>query len=253
MDDKKTSLIYKILRFFVWLFSPKMKVSGTENLPEEPSVLVGNHSQMYGPITGELFLPGRHYIWCAGEMMHWKEVPGYAYTDFWSFKPRAVRWLFKIAAYLITPLSVCIFNNAHTVPVYHDTRIITTFRESIQRLQEGNNLVIFPEHNVKYNNVLYDFQDKFIDLARFYYKKTGKVLSFVPMYIAPKLKTVYLGQPIRFQPEAPIEQERQRICQALKDAITAMARSLPEHTVIPYRNIAKRDYPTNLSNEVPVS
>ena len=73
------------------------------------------------------------------------------------------------------------------------------------------------------------------------------------MYIAPKLKTVYLGQPIRFQPEAPIEQERQRICQALKDAITAMARSLPEHTVIPYRNIAKRDYPTNLSNEVPVS
>ena len=253
MDDKKTSLIYKILRFFVWLFSPKMKVSGTENLPEEPSVLVGNHSQMYGPITGELFLPGRHYIWCAGEMMHWKEVPGYAYTDFWSFKPRAVRWLFKIAAYLITPLSVCIFNNAHTVPVYHDTRIITTFRESIKRLQEGNSLVIFPEHNVKYNNVLYDFQDKFIDLARFYYKKTGKVLSFVPMYIAPKLKTVYLGQPIRFQPEAPIEQERQRICQALKDAITAMARSLPEHTVIPYRNIAKRDYPTNLSNEVPVS
>ena len=28
--------------------------------------------------------------------------------------------------------------------------------------------------------------------------------------------------------------------------ITAIAESLPEHTVIPYRNIAKKDYPTNI-------
>ena len=29
------------------------------------------------------------------------------------------------------------------------------------------------------------------------------------------------------------------------DSITALAESLPEHTVIPYRNIRKRDYPKN--------
>lgn len=250
MNDKKTSWIYKVLRFLVWLFSPKMKVVGAENLPEEPCVIVGNHSQMYGPISGEIYFPGKRYIWCAGEMMHWNEVPEYAFRDFWSFKPRWTHWFFRLLSYLITPLAVCIFNNAHTVPVYHDTRIITTFRESMELLQQGNSMIIFPEYNKKYNNILYEFQDKFIDLARFYYKKHGKVLSFVPLYIAPKLKTMVIGKPIPFRPEEPIAQERERLCRELKDAITGMAASLPEHTVIPYRNIRKRDYPKNNPVEV---
>ena len=36
----------------------------------------------------------------------------------------------------------------------------------------------------------------------------------------------------------------------MKDAITEMAASLPEHTVIPYRNIPKRLYPKNIPIEV---
>ena len=250
MPDKKTSLIYRILKWFVWLFSPKMKLEGADKLPQEPVILVGNHSQMYGPIAAELHMPGRNYIWCAGQMMHWKEVHGYAYEDFWSFKPKAVRWLFKIASYLITPLSVCVFNNAHTIPVYRDTRIITTFRESIARLQEGASVVIFPEHNEKYNNILYEFEDKFIDLARFYYKKTGTELSFVPLYIAPTLARMYLGTPIRFCADMPIAEERQRIREHLMCQITELAASLPTHTVVPYRNIRKRDYPQNIPIEV---
>ncbi|MBO5556385.1 MAG: hypothetical protein J5927_04300 [Oscillospiraceae bacterium] len=250
MNEKKTTLIYRIIRFFVWLFSPKFKVQGAENLPDGPCVIVGNHSQMYGPIAGELFFLGPRYIWCAGQMMHWKEVPDYAYTDFWSFKPKAVRWFFRLCSYLITPLAVCVFNNAHTIPVYHDTRLLTTFRESIALLQEGYRIIIFPEYNKKYNNILYDFQDKFIDLARFYYKKTGQELSFVPLYVAPNLGTMHLGQPIRFRAGAPIAEERRRICDGLMAAITDLAISLPEHRVVPYRNIAKRSYPHNIPLEV---
>ena len=250
MQDKKTSWIYRLIRWLVWLFSPKIKLEGAEELPQEPVVFVGNHSQMFGPIAAELYFPKFSYIWCAGQMMHWKEVHGYAYEDFWSFKPRAVRWFFKIASYLITPLSVCVFNNARTIPVYRDTRIITTFRESIARLQEGHNVVIFPEHNQKHNNVIYDFEDKFIDLARFYYRKSGKELCFVPTYIAPKLKTVSFGEPIRFRADVPIEEERQRIREYLMRQITEKAVSLPAHTVIPYRNIRKRDYPQNTPLEV---
>ena len=33
------------------------------------------------------------------------------------------------------------------------------------------------------------------------------------------------------------------------DEITAIAESLPEHTVVPYRNIPKKDYPTNRPKE----
>lgn len=250
MEDKKISPVYRGIRWLVRLFSPKIQVVGRENLPEEPCVIVGNHSQMYGPIAGELYTPGKHYIWCAGEMMHWKEVPDYAFEDFWSEKPKAVRWVFRLFSYLITPLSVCVFNNAHTIPVYHDTRLISTYRESIVKLQEGNTMVIFPEHHVKHNNILCEFQDKFIDLARFYYKKTGKELSFVPMYLTPKLKKMILGLPIRFRSEAPIAEERRRICDELMEQITQIAVSLPEHTVVPYPNMPKKNYPKNIPLEV---
>ena len=248
-EKKKTSLIYRIIRWFVWLFSPKFKVEGAENLPKEPCVIVGNHSQMYGPVGCELYTPVKHEIWCAGEMMHWNEVSAYAFQDFWSYKPRWTHWYFRILSKLITPLSVCVFNNAHTIPVYHDTRLITTYRESIEKLRAGSSIVIFPEKYERKNNILYAFQDKFVDLARFYYKKTGTALDFVPLYIAPKRKTMYYGKPIRFDPTAPIAEERARICNAIHDAIVEQACSLPEHTVIPYRNIRKRDYPKNIPFE----
>ena len=182
--------------------------------------------------------------------MNREEVAAYAYKDFWSGKPKGTRWIYRILSHLITPLALCVFNNAHTIAVYHDTRLISTFRDSIEKLKEGNSMVIFPECYDEHNNIVHEFQDKFIDLARFYYKKTGVELSFVPMYLAPKLKTVYYGKPIRFRADADIKDERKRICGELMDAITEIAVSLPEHTVIPYPNISARHYGKNIPLEV---
>ena len=88
-------------------------------------------------------------------------------------------------------------------------------------------------------HILCQFQDKFVDTARMYYRRSHRALDFVPMYLAPKLHLVVYGQPIRFDPEAPIAEERARICKYLQEEITRMAEALPEHTVIPYRNIPK--------------
>ena len=250
MEDKKTVWLYRVIRWLVRLFFPKFRIEGAENLPPEPCVIVGNHSQMYGPIAGELYTPGPHYIWCIGEMMHREEVADYAFRDFWSRKPRWNRWFFRLLSRAIPPLSVLIFTNAHTVPVYHDARVLTTFRESVARLREGNRLVIFPECYTEHNNIVHAFQERFVDVARFYYRKTGRELSFVPMYLAPRLKTITYGKPIAFHADAPIAEERERICTELMDAITAMAVSLPEHTVVPYPNIPKKDYPKNIPLEV---
>ena len=250
MEPKKTSILYKLIKGLVRLFYPKTTVAGGERLPEEPCVIVGNHTQMNGPIVSELYLPGPHFTWCAGEMMDLREVPAYAYRDFWSQKPRWIRWFYRLASFGIAPLSVCVFNNANTVPVYHDTRIVATIRESLEKLKSGASLVIFPEHDAPYNNILCDFQDRFIDLAKYYYKQTGKALAFVPMYVCPAHKTAYLGEPVRFRPDAPLAEERRRIRDYLMDEITSMACALPLHTVVPYRNLPKRLYPKNLPCEV---
>lgn len=245
MSKQKTSLLYKLIKGAVKLFYPRMTVEGTEHLPDEPVIVVGNHTQMNGPIACELYFPGKRYTWCAGQMMHLKEVPDYAFQDFWSQKPKWTRPFYRLLSYIIAPLSVCVFNNADTIGVYRDTRIISTFKNTVNKLCEGASVVVFPEHDVPCNNIICQFQDRFIDIAKLYYKKTGKELAFVPLYIAPSLKKMYLGKPIRFRPAEPMEEERGRICGYLMEQITAIARGLPEHTVVPYRNIPKKEYPSN--------
>lgn len=252
MEKKKTSILFNIVKLLVRIFYGKMEVERLENLPENNAIIVGNHSQLNGPIAGELFMPDNCYIWCAGQMMNLKEVPAYAFEDFWSQKSKWSQPFYKLASYLIAPLSVCIFNNARTIAVYRDMRIMSTFKDSIKMLQNGANILIFPEKDEKNNNILYQFQENFIDIAKLYYNKTGIALTFVPMYIAPKLKKMYIGKGISYQCENSIEEERKRISKYLSDEITDIARNLPKHTVIPYRNIPKRYYLTNKDiGEVP--
>lgn len=250
MKEKKTPLSFKLIKGALRFFYPKIEIVGMDNIPDEPVVVVGNHTQMHGPIACELYFPEKREIWCAGQMMNLKEVPAYAFQDFWSQKPKYTHWLYKILSYIIAPLSVFIFNNASTIAVYRDGRIINTFKDTMNKLKEGANIIVFPEHDVKYNHIVYEFQDKFIHLAKMYYKQTGKELSFVPMYIAPKLKKMYLGKPIKYNSENDAVEERKRISEYLMTEITEIACSLPKHIVIPYRNIPKKYYPYNIKEEV---
>lgn len=245
MGEKIERLIYRCVKGLIRAVYPPIEVEGLHHLPDEPTIVVANHTQMNGPIACELYFPGKRYTWCAGQMMHLKEVPGYAFEDFWSGKPKYSRWFYRILSYLIAPLSVCVFNNANTVGVYRDARIISTFKKTVEKLCEGAHVVVFPEHNQPNNPIIQDFQDKFIDIARLYDKRTGRQLRFVPMYIAPKLRKMYIGEPVRFCPERPMDEERERICKYLMDEITRIACSLPEHTVVPYRKTPGVAYPSN--------
>ena len=249
MSEKKSSRVFRAVKWAVRLVYPKTEVCGCENLPQEPAVYVGNHAQMNGPIVCELYFPVDRYTWCAGEMMDRKEVPAYAYQDFWSRKPGYIRWFYKLLSHLIAPLAECIFTNAQTIGVYRDARILSTFKKTVAKLQEGSSIVIFPEHDAPHNHIICDFQDKFIDVAKLYFKRTGKELQFVPMYLAPALRKLYIGTPIRFDSRNDMDSERKRICQHLMAEITQTACGLPEHTVVPYHNVPKKEYPSNIPKE----
>ena len=248
--QKKKSLAFKIIRGLVDLFYPKTQVMGEENIPDEPCIIIGNHSQLHGPVVCELYFPDNYYTWCASQMMELKEVPEYAYQDFWSEKPMMLKPFFKLLSYIIAPLSVTVFNNARTIAVYRDKRVLSTFRETVAKLKDGKNVVIFPEHNVKHNNIVYDFQEGFVDIARMYHRSAGVELPFVPLYIAPRLKKMYIGKPVRFSADTPIEDERRRVCDYLMNEITNIACNLPRHTVVPYSNIPKGQYPENTNHQI---
>lgn len=250
--SKPAKAVYKITRFLFEIFYPKYEIEGFENLPLQNAVIVANHSQMAGPINGELFMPENCYMWCAGQMMNMKETPEYAFNDFWAKKPKWTHPFYKLLSHMIAPLAYCLFNNARTIAVYKDARIVGTFRETLEMIKSKNNILIFPECPETCNNILYKFQENFVDIARLYYKRYETELEFVPMYIAPKLKKMYIGKKIRYDHDNDCEAERKRITEYLSDEITKTARNLPKHTVVPYLNIPKKRYLTNKDDtEVP--
>lgn len=244
--------LFRISCALIRTFYGKKEIVGMEKLPQKHAIIVANHCQLNGPLYGELFLPERCDIWCAGQMIRLRDVPQYAFTDFWSQKPKWQQPFFRVCSYLIAPICSFLCSHARVIPVYRDTRILSTFRETVKRLEAEKLVLIFPEKDEKFNNILYRFQENFVDIARPYYKKTGVELSFIPMYIAPRMKKAFVGDAIQWHADAPAEEERTRISSACADAITNLARSLPRHTVVPYRNVPRRNYLTNQDiTEVP--
>ncbi|MDO4648614.1 MAG: hypothetical protein Q4B26_08175 [Eubacteriales bacterium] len=241
--------VYRWIRFNVWLFFPKYTVEGVENLPDEPAVIVGNHCKANGPIFSQLYMPRKSFTWCVANMMHVKEVPSYAFEDFWSRKPKWTHWFYHLASYIIAPLAAFIMTNANTIGVYHDKRVIKTFQDSAEKLGSGSDVVIFPECYEEHNNIVNNFQQGFAELGRFDYRKNKRRTPFVPMYLCPDLKKAVFGKPIYYDPEADKKAEPARICTELMDAISEMAYELPRHKVTTYNNISKKHYPENIRME----
>ena len=201
--ENKRNIPYKILARIVKIFHKKSEFVGLENLTDEPTLIITNHAQVHGPLTSELYFPLKKKIWCIGQMMHLKEIPAYAYQDFWSLKPKSVRWIYKICSYLIAPIAAFVFNHADTIGVYKDARLLSTFRETMKALEKGEYIIITPERTELFNEIVNDFQDKFVDVAKLYYKKCGKRVQFVPVYMT-KEKTV-VHEPIEFTGENDAE------------------------------------------------
>lgn len=236
---KKKGLFFRFIVRTIKLFYKGSEFIDIEKLPTEPCVVVGNHSQIHGPFLSEGYIPFKKLTWCDGPMMDKKEFPEYAHNNFWGGKPNGFQ---RFLAKLIAPLVAYVFKNADALPVYRDVRVMKTYKASVDALNDGINLVIFAESPEPHNEIINELNEYFVDVARFFYKKTGKGLLFAPMYYAPTIKKVIFGNPIRFDGEDSIENQRKVICKYLMDEITRIAKELPVHTVIPFNVGNKKEY-----------
>ena len=233
-ETKKKPLFFRFLRFFITHFYKRREFVGMENLPDEPFVAVGNHCLLHSPLTCELYFPTKKNIWCTHEMMSAKEIPDYGDKTFWPGKSKGVAKMYRFFAWIISPVVAYVFKHSDTIPVYRDKRIVSTMEQSVEGLKKGENAVIFGESDELHNNIVNDFNRGFVDVARLYYAKTKKCLTFVPMYNAVALKKVCFGTPIVYDPKAKPADERERIVAHVKDEITRVALELPAHRVVPF-------------------
>jgi len=65
----------------------------------------------------------------------------------------------------------------------------------------------------------------FAMLGPMYYNRTGKRAIFVPIYADRKKRVLTFGKPTVYDPDAPANEERERLCDYLRGEMLRIARS----------------------------
>lgn len=227
-----THLVMALLRPFY-----RHTLQGAENIVQDennPIVFLCNHGEMYGPIVCMLYIPVPIRPWVISEIsMDPEEVAQYVYR----FTISRQRWLpekLKMPiARLIGPISVWAMNQLESIPVFRNkpSQLMTTFRQSVEAMQAGDNLLIFPENpNAKEENHGYERSgvgelfSGFTMLAQVYYHKTGKRCRFLPMFAHKNRRTMTFAKPITFDPDNDPIAERDRIVAYVAEEMNRISR-----------------------------
>ena len=230
----KTTLYYRIMRGVARLLCPKAAMQSESELPAEPIVMVGNHSSVIGPILLTLDDPRPHRTWTIHSACNPKQSASFAYHDIFFGNSRRCQWFWRALAWVLGKAIPPLLIQSGTIPVYHDSRILTTLRESMHALEEGSDLVIFAESPVRYSEFVNELQPGFTDIARLWYKKTRKCLAFYPFYVEKQNRVISIGKPIRYDPTLPPREGQAAIATHLRDEIDRLGRALPPHKPVPF-------------------
>ena len=197
-------------------------------MDDNPLVFLCNHGEIYGPIACKLYIPVSVRTWTISMMMfNQAEVTEYVYQNTYRQKTFLPVFLRKLIARFIGWLSVNVMNQIESIPVYRDSpmKLRETVRKSIEALEAGDNLLIFPENpEGKYErDGIGEISPGFVMLAEAYWKKTGKCMRFMPMYASRIRRTLTFGTEVHYQPENGFRQEQSRIISEVERQILEIA------------------------------
>lgn len=211
--------LYRSIRFLLRICTPRMTTVWEEEPEEGAAVFCPNHAGALGPLEMCVHFPLREKLrpWMNAGMMSARETPAYVRQDYWwkpgSFwEPVLTRTLPYVAAAIIPP----VLRSVPGVPVYHDVRVIKTFRKSIQYLKQGDHLVIFPEQPDGFGSHSPKLNSGFLQIAPMAYRQLGLTLKFYPVHIDCKERVFHVGPPVAYDPEVPLPRQTPRIMEAIR-------------------------------------
>lgn len=211
------------------------KLKGLEHAQGEEDgtlVLVCNHGELYGPIVTNLYIPISFRPWTISKMMDREAIVSHIYENSMLRQKWLPQWLKMPLTWLVSRLCLWAFSSLECIPVYRDNprELIKTFRLTTEAMQAGDNILLFPEHDeppapgergyaLEGVGQLYT---GFAMIAPAYYAKTHKRVVFLPIYASKQMRTITIGQGVRYDPEAPATQEKLRIVDTLLDRMQSM-------------------------------
>jgi len=196
---QKKHPVFDCLKSVFRLFKRRPEIIQLADHAAQPTIYVANHAAANGPFTYELFFPRRFVPWGTHEMCgniseRWNYLYHIFYRQKLGFSP--------LKSFLIaTPfcvISKLLYQGAELIPTYKDIRLSTTIKRSIQAMQNGNDVLIFPENSedVGYCENIDHFHRGFVLLARRFHHKTGCEAPICPVYYNGRKNRMVIGRPV---------------------------------------------------------
>ncbi len=209
--------LYRGLAAAVRTLSPRMRAEWEEPFDGGACVFVCNHCGALGPIDICVKFPLREscHVWCNEGIMNRKTCPAYVRQDYWwkpgcRMEPLYNATLPYLAAAVLPP----VLKSAPTIPVYHDARVMTTMRQSLRFLKEGEQVVIFPEQPSGYLSHHDWINTGWLNITTLYHRATGKPLRMYPVHIDTHNHVFRIARPIAVDPARSLEEQTPEIVEA---------------------------------------
>lgn len=208
-------LLFLIVQPFVWCFTKNKKNIQKD---DEARVFIVNHYEIYGPLVMFLRFPYKFRPWVIDKMCYAETIEQQVSIGFYS----NYKWIPKFIKVILVKLAkrfiLFMIKFARPIPVSRDNprANIKTMQTSVNVLNKKTPIVIFPELSSVKEGVG-EFMSGFEHLGKYYYQKTGKKISFYPVFVSKKKNAIYIEKPIIFNPKNDSNEEKQRIVNYLHD------------------------------------
>ena len=233
-EKKWFEFVKKIMR--VRYKEPKFIYQG-EQL-QKGAVIVCNHEGTDSPMAWEMYSGKPISFWGAHQMNSGlKKMYSYQSRVYFHEKKGMNLFLSRLFCLIASPLTNMFYKGLDVISTYEDARLRTTLKESVKRLEEGQNLVIFPEKsNNGYQAKLEGFHCGVVLLLE-YLKKKGIDNTVYTAYFNKEKNVCLVGAPKKYSELAEGCESRVEVAEKL----CAECNSLGEETfkMEPYKKEKK--------------
>ena len=190
---------YDKVKSVIRLFKKKHEVIYLGEKVEKSSLILSNHVGMSAPLSWELYPEFPFRFWGTYEMNgNLKTVYKYLSETYFHNKMHWPLFLSKLFCLIAAPVMKGFYKGLEVISTYTDLRLKQTINTSLEVLNKGHNIIVFPEDSSSgYFDKLTKFYSGFLFLAKTCYKKGHDVPIFVSYY-SKKNKKAVIDKPIKY-------------------------------------------------------
>ena len=210
-------ILFILAQPFIWCWTKgKKKVKKSD----EARIFVANHYEIYGPFIMFMRFPFSFRPWVIDKMCEPKSIEQQMSIGFYNNYKWLPKWFKVFLVKIAKRLVLFVIRVSRPIPVSRDNprANIKTLATSVDVLNKKKNIVIYPELNSVKEGVG-EFMSGFEHIGKYFYQKTGKRVSFYPVFVSKKKHTMYIEDPIVYNPDNDHNAEKDRIVNGLHEAI----------------------------------